>query len=144
MGKKLGITGQGLLYLEDGLSNFSAEQVHILCTEFGVSEDWLLYGNGSMFQEGHEVAKVLSRAELLELSKAKKQEIPRKAKMEREMVYSKRREYLINLRKNWGLSQEKFGKLIGKSYCQISFYECGRNSISDLLWNRIVELDGKQ
>ena len=45
-GKKIKISGQSVSRLENGVNNPSEQTVALICREFGVSEDWLLTGEG--------------------------------------------------------------------------------------------------
>lgn len=56
-GAALGVTKTAICALESGRRNVTRQMVVAICREFNVNENWLLTGNGEMFNE-------LSRAEL--------------------------------------------------------------------------------
>ena len=137
MGKKLGTTGQGYHNMETGVYYFSTEQIRTICNECGISEEWLLYGLGSMFQPGREIPPKVNVVE----RKAKKQESDHVAKEEKEAENAKRREYIKTLREKMGLNQIDFGNLIGKPGPYISNLESGQRGVSDAVWDKVSKLD---
>jgi transcriptional regulator with XRE-family HTH domain len=54
--ERLGLKGSAVSHLESGRRNVTTQNINAICREFGVNEEWLRTGNGSMFEE-------MSRAE---------------------------------------------------------------------------------
>lgn len=54
---KIGLKGSSLSLIESNQRNVTNQNIISICREFGVNEDWLRTGSGSMFEE-------MSRAEL--------------------------------------------------------------------------------
>lgn len=49
-GKRIGISGASVSRLESGENEPSQQTVSFICKEFDVSEDWLRYGAGAMYE----------------------------------------------------------------------------------------------
>lgn len=47
-GDLIGISGPSVARLESGENNPSSQTVQLICQQFGVRKDWLLYGTGPM------------------------------------------------------------------------------------------------
>ena len=56
-GARIGITKASVSQIENGVNSASNSTIKCIVNEFGVNEEWLLYGTGSMYSE-------LSRSEL--------------------------------------------------------------------------------
>lgn len=97
--------------VETGRIGLSDYTVDVICTEFGVSKEWLLSGEGSMF--------VSSEAEndIIE-TKRKKNDVASRIKL---------------LRKKLNMTQAEFAALVGYSAVQIHFAECGRGVSNEFL-----------
>ena len=54
--ERLGLKGSAVSLVECGRRNVTTQNINAICREFGVNEEWLRTGNGSMFEE-------MSRAE---------------------------------------------------------------------------------
>ena len=50
-GGKLGLTRMAISKIENGQVGLSESNIKSICREFNVSEDWLRYGTGEMFNE---------------------------------------------------------------------------------------------
>lgn len=48
-GDKIGIKGSGISNIESGIRSVSERHVRLLCSVYGVSENWLRTGDGEMF-----------------------------------------------------------------------------------------------
>nr|DAE66244.1 MAG TPA: hypothetical protein [Caudoviricetes sp.] len=55
-GGRIGVTRSAISRIESGVVNVTNQNVTAICREFGVNEEWLRTGKGSMFEE-------MSRAE---------------------------------------------------------------------------------
>ena len=51
---RIGRTPSFLAQLENGTSGFSDQTIHNICRTFGVRYEWLLSGQGSMYEDGRE------------------------------------------------------------------------------------------
>jgi transcriptional regulator with XRE-family HTH domain len=50
-GTKLGVTKAAISRMEKGVYNITDTMIRIMCSEFGVNEEWLRSGEGEMFKE---------------------------------------------------------------------------------------------
>jgi transcriptional regulator with XRE-family HTH domain len=90
--------------VELGKSDVSSETVKAVCSAFGINEDWLVYGTGEMFVDGHDV------------SEADMENVGRRIR---------------EIRKKEKLTQEQFGKAVGYSKMQVHFVESGKANPSN-------------
>lgn len=64
-GKRIGITAASCSNIESGKTNASSQTVLAICREFGVSENWLLTGEGDMKEprtKEEEIADLVGQA----------------------------------------------------------------------------------
>lgn len=50
-GKRLGVTKTSISRLESGINNVTDTMIKLICSEFGVNEEWLRTGQGDMYIE---------------------------------------------------------------------------------------------
>lgn len=50
-GKRVKISGASVSMIEKGINNPSEQTITLICAEFGIREEWLRTGNGSMKEE---------------------------------------------------------------------------------------------
>ena len=48
-GEQLGVTGAAISKIESGDRNLTDSMIKLICREFNVNYDWLVYGDGEMF-----------------------------------------------------------------------------------------------
>lgn len=64
-GSRIGVTRSAISKMELGVSGVSEQSILSICREFGVNEEWLRTGNGSMFEEisrQEQAAKIVGAA----------------------------------------------------------------------------------
>ena len=49
--QKIGIKQNTLLRLEKGYSKITKKRIKLICSNFGINENWLLNGNGEIFNK---------------------------------------------------------------------------------------------
>lgn len=57
-GRLIGVTGATISYIESGSSKPSAAALKIICSTYRVRYDWLMYGEGEMYEESAEESLV--------------------------------------------------------------------------------------
>lgn len=137
LGAKIGMSYQNLLNMEQGVYSFTEAGIKKISEATGASEDWLLYGREPMFQEGKEVPAYKPKGEIIAEEKAEKKALREKEKAQRKEEIERRRLYVIELRKQYNLSQAKFAKLIGRPAPTISMVETGKVGVSDNMLEQI-------
>lgn len=50
-GSKLGVTKQTISRIENGVNGLTDQMVRSICREYKVNYDWLVYGDGEMFDD---------------------------------------------------------------------------------------------
>lgn len=69
-GAKLGLTKHSISNIENGRYNLTEANILSICREFNVSEDWLRYGKGDMFNELSKISldELMADADPLDLA----------------------------------------------------------------------------
>ena len=61
-GERLGVTKTTISRLENGINNVTEQMIKSICREFNVNENWLRTGEGEMFTEIDEEARLMQWA----------------------------------------------------------------------------------
>lgn len=57
-GRRLGIKRNTLSQIENGINNVTDQVVKLICSEFGVREEWIRYGEGDMYPPADREAEI--------------------------------------------------------------------------------------
>lgn len=63
--KKLGLTQTAYSMIENGNRPLSQKHIKVICSEFGISENWICNGNGDMFTKSPHEKELLNIFESL-------------------------------------------------------------------------------
>lgn len=64
-GERLGITKSSVSLLESGKNSPSEQTIRLICSEFGINENWIRTGKGDMFEQLTEQEKLMKYTALL-------------------------------------------------------------------------------
>ena len=64
-GERLGITKSSVSLLESGKNSPSEQTIRLICSEFGINENWIRTGGGKMFEQLTEQEKLMKYTALL-------------------------------------------------------------------------------
>lgn len=59
-GERIGMTKSAISKIEKGWSALTDKNIMLICQQFGANEEWLLTGNGEMFQEKLKAATIIN------------------------------------------------------------------------------------
>lgn len=115
LGKKLGVSRQVILNIEDGSQKKLDDYIQKYCETFGVEERWIRTGEGPTYKPSREGKTYSDQRDRKQERKARnEQENKKKAeRADRELRYTEMAARLRKIRNDLGVSQAEFAEAIG-------------------------------